>query len=185
MRRSNLLIIVGLAVANLLLLGACQVPRIQLFGSGEQGISLAVGDEVSLAFFTNYMNFDTGVTLDAGADYAFRIAILSHWVDADIDTNQAGEPLDERGFSNSLMPFEWAGSLRRSRNHNWFELMLRQSDCPRESLAGVSDLDFDAESGSYRFLARCSGKLALFVNDSYGFYGNNAGYANILLTRLN
>lgn len=184
MHRTTLLTLAGVFAASLLLLGACQAPRLNLFGAAGPGAPLAVGEEVNLDFFTSYLNFDTGVSLDAGADYAFRITILSHWIDRDIDVNEAGEPLDERGFGNSLMPFEWAGNLRRSRSHNWFELMLRQPDCPRDSLAGVSDLQYDAASGSYRFVAACSGNLALFVNDSYGFYGNNAGYANILLTRL-
>ena len=185
MRRSTLLTIAGLAGASLILLGACQAPRLNLFGGGEPGTPLAVGEEAKIDFFTNAMNLDSGVSLDAGAEYALRIAILSHWIDLDIERNEAGEPLDERGFGNSLMPFEWAGNLRRSREHNWFELMLRQPDCASASLAGVSDLAFDSESGSYRYVASCDGNLALFVNDSYGFYGNNAGYANISLTRLN
>ena len=185
MRRSALFVVVGIAGASILLLGACQAPRINLFGSGAPGTPLAVGEAAKIDFFTSSMNINTGVSLDAGAEYALRIAILSHWIDRDIERNEAGQPLDERGFGNSLMPYEWAGNLRRSRDHNWFELMLRQPDCAGASLAGVSDLEFDSESESYRFVATCSGNLALFVNDSYGFYGNNTGYANISLTRLN
>ena len=185
MRRSAFFAVVGIAGAGILLLGACQAPRINLFGSGAPGTPLAVGEAAKIDFFTSSINANTGVSLDAGAEYALRIAILSNWIDLDIDRNEAGQLLDERGFSNSLMPFEWFSYLRRSRDHNWFELMLRQPDCARESLAGISDLAYDSESESYRFVATCSGNLALFVNDSYGTYGNNTGYANISLTRLN
>lgn len=185
MRRSTILTIAGISAASILLLAACQTPRLNIFRYGQPGTPLAVGDEVKIDFFTDEMNFNTGFALDAGAGYALGITILSAWIDRDIDTNEAGEELDERGFDNSLMPWDWAGYLRRSRDHNWFELMLHQPSCPRASLTGVSDLEFDGESGSYNFVASCDGNLALFVNDSVGFYGNNAGYANISLTRLN
>lgn len=185
MRRSTISTIAGIAAASMLLLAACGAPRLNVFRFGAPGTPLAVGDEVKIDFFTNEMNFNTGVALDAGAGYAFNIAILSAWIDHDIEANEAGEELDERGFDNSLMPYDWMGYLRRSRDHNWFELMLHQPSCPRASLAGVSDLEFDEENGSYRFVASCDGNLALFVNDSVGFYGNNVGYANISLIRLN
>ena len=185
MRRSTILTIAGLSAASILLLAACAAPQLNIFRYGEPGTPLAVGDDVKIDFFTNEMNFNTGVALDEGAGYALDIAILSAWIDRDIDTNEAGEQLDERGFGNSLMPYDWVGYLRRSRDHNWFELMLHQPSCPRASLIGVSDLEFDEESGSYSFVATCNGNLALFVNDSVGFYSNNVGYANISLARLN
>ncbi len=184
MRRSTILTIAGISAASILLLAACEAPRVNLFRYSEPGTPLALGDEVKLDFFTNEMSFNTGVLLEAGAGYAFNIAILSAWIDRDVDTNETGEKLDERGFDNSLMPYDWVGYLRRSRDHNWFELMLHQPSCARASLIGVSDLEFDEESGSYGFVATCDGNLALFVNDSVGFYGNNVGYANISLTRL-
>ncbi len=185
MRRSTILTISGISAASCLLLVACAAPQVNIFRYGEPGTPLAAGDAAKLDFFTNEMNFNTGVALDAGAGYALSITILSAWIDRDIDTNEDGEQLDERGFDNSLMPWSWAGHLRRSRDHNWFELMLHQPSCPRASLTGVSDLEFDEASGSYSFIAACDGNLALFVNDSVGFYGNNAGYANISLARLN
>ncbi len=185
MRRPITLTIAGLAAASVLLLAACQAPQVNIFRFSAPGTPLAVGDEVKIDFFTNEMNLNTGYALDAGADYALGITILSAWIDLDIDTNENGEALDERGFDNSLMPWAWAGFLRRSRDHNWFELMLHQPSCPRASLTGVSDLEFDEESGGYRFAATCDGNLALFVNDSVGFYANNVGYANVSLTRLN
>ena len=83
------------------------------------------------------------------------------------------------------MPVQWLGWTRRSRSHNWFELMLMQPACRSGSLRGVSDLSIDEASGSYNFVATCDGNLTLFVNDSFGFYSNNAGYANIGLTRVN
>jgi len=167
-----------------ILLTACQNPVASVFGTGAPGAPLAVGEEVKIDFFTNAMKLDTGVELEAGSAYALRIATLSNWIDLDIEANEAGGKLDERGFGNSLMRWEWMGYLRRSREHNWFELMLHQPACPRASLVGVSELAFDAASGEYRFTATCDGKLALFVNDSVGRYGDNAGYANISLSRL-
>ncbi|MCH8264327.1 MAG: hypothetical protein IIC10_02935 [Proteobacteria bacterium] len=43
----------------------------------------------------------------------------------------------------------------------------------------------DEAGGVYSFVAACDGKLTLFVNDSYGFYGSNADFANISLSRVN
>jgi|TARA_B110000196_G_scaffold317718_1_gene331437 hypothetical protein len=60
-----------------------------------------------------------------------------------------------------------------------------QPNCVSDSLRGVTDLNVDEASGSYNFVAACDGKLTLFVNDSYGFYGNNVGFANISLSRVN
>ena len=185
MRQTTILTIAGVSAASVLLLVACSAPQVNLLRSGPPGTPMTVGDNVKIDFFTNEMNFDTGVALDSGAGYALSITILNTWIDRDIETNEAGEKLDERGFDNSLMRYEWVGYLRRSREHNWFELMLHQPACPRSSLTGVSDLEFDEDSGKYSFIATCNGNLALFVNDSVGFYGNNAGYANISLTRLN
>ncbi len=102
-----------------------------------------------------------------------------------LETNENNAPLDEYGFANSIMPVEAVLVLKRSRRHTWFELMLFQTNCKRSSLRGISDRDFDEASGSYNFVATCDGKLSLFVNDSYGFYGNNSGFASISLSRVN
>ena len=73
---STILTIAGISAASILLLAACQTPRLNLFRYGEPGTPLAVGDEVKIDFFTNEMNFNTGVALDAGAGYALDITIL-------------------------------------------------------------------------------------------------------------
>ena len=83
------------------------------------------------------------------------------------------------------MPLAAMALLKRSRDHNWFELMLLQANYKGSSLRGISDLNFDEASGSYNFVATCDGKLSLSVNDSHGFYGNNSGFASISLSRVN
>jgi len=168
-----------------LYLTACAVPIATFFDDSGGGRDLARGESATLHFFTNDPNLDTGVRLNAGTRYAVDVVILSNWTDSYIEENETGETLDETGFANSVMPFEWLGFTRRSRQNRWFELMLYQPDCGRESLRGVTELDVDETNGSYQFIASCDGKLSMFVNDSPGFYGNNAGYANINLSRVN
>jgi hypothetical protein len=170
---------------SMLILGACAIPNYLPLGDASEEHPLSSRESVTLHFFTNINNFNTGVALQAGSKYQFEITLLSHWQDGDISANEHDEPLNAYGFANSVMPFEPISLFKRSRHHNWFELMLMQPNCKRESLRGISDLNFDEASGSYNFVATCDGKLTLFVNDSYGFYGNNLGFASISLSRVN
>ena len=174
-----------LALVALLLLPACRAAIFMPLLPQDPGLLLAQGEAVNLHFFTNDANFDTGIALQSGASYTLNMAILSNWIDSYIDTNEDELPLDERGFADSQMPYEFVKYVKRSRQHRWFELMLYQPNCRDASLKGVSDLSFDAQSTSYNFVASCDGKLTLFVNDSPGFYSNNVGYANIALSRIN
>lgn len=149
------------------------------------GEPLSSGDNTRLHFFTSEPNFHTDIGLASGATYALKVELLSNWSDATIDENELGHALDEKGFDNSVMPFEWLGNVRRSTEHNWFELMLFQRNCKESSMQGISDLTFNQETKSYEFTASCNGALSLFVNDTRGFYGNNTGYANLSVSRLN
>lgn len=166
-----------------LLATACAVPPVSLMDM-RSGQTLATGESATVHFFPAQANLDTGLVLAAGSRYTLDIKLLNYWVDGDIDTTAAGEPIDEYGFGNQQMPFDFLGALRRSNSHNWFELMLYQPRCAGESLRGISELEMNESSGSYSFVADCDGKLALFVNDSHFAYGNNLGYANIALSRL-
>jgi len=79
------------------------------------------------------------------------VQLLSNWIDGDIETNEQGEALHETGFANSQMPYEFLGMTRRSKTHNWFELMLMQPNCKSSSLRGVSELSINEANGSYDF----------------------------------
>jgi hypothetical protein len=168
--------------AGAAVVSGCSIGGITIFTNNDAGTPLAVGDSANTHFFTREMNHDTGITLESGARYAMGVTILSNWIDSDIATNELELPLDEKGFSNSQMPWDWIGLTRRSKEHNWFELMLKQPGC--SGALGVSDLDYNEDEGRYSFIANCSGDLQLFVNDAIGFYGNNIGYANISVSRL-
>lgn len=168
-----------------LALTACATPAWLPIRHKESGRILNPGEQATLHFFTREAHVDTGLQLQAGAAYQLNIKLLSYWIDGTIDRNELASKLDEKGFANSVMPAQWMGWLRRSRTHNWFELMLVQRNCKSGSLKGISDIAFDEASGSYNFVATCDGNLSLFVNDSHGFYSNNAGYANIALSRVN
>jgi len=171
---------IGLIIGAATVTG-CNTAGIPFFTTNDTSAVLAAGESANTHFFTSEMNHDSGIALEAGARYTVDITILSHWIDSDIETNEADQPLDEKGFANSLMPWQWTGLTRRSQSHNWFELMLKQPGC---SVLGVSDLE-NNDNGGYNFTANCSGQLRLFVNDTVGFYGNNVGYANITVSRLN
>ena len=177
-----------------MILSSCSLPGMIFNDYHDPGSALAVGEEVAIKFFTSDANFDTGVNLRSGSRYSLDIKILSHWIDNYIEENENNEPLDERGFSeekmarefeNSWLPYDLARLTKRSKPHRWFELMLMQYNCAGDSLQGVTDLTIDEASGNYNFVAACDGKLTLFVNDSHGFYGNNAGFANLSLSRVN
>lgn len=167
-----------------LALSSCSWP-LWISGTDDSGSSLAAGNDVNMHFFTNIPNFDTGVRLLEGGEYAIDIRILSNWVDSTIAKNEDGNAVDERGFADSEMSHDWVSWTKRSRNNRWFELMLFQANCPKQSRQGITELNIDEASGSYNFVAACDGKLTLFVNDSHGFYSNNVGYANIALARVN
>lgn len=163
---------------------ACTAPGWLALGDTKPGEILMPGETTRFNFFTNIPNFNTEVELQAGAQYELKINLLSNWIDSTIDKDEHGQTLNQNGYADSLMPIPAASLLKRSREHNWFELMLRQTNCKRSSLVGISDLDFDEASGSYNFVATCDGKLTLFVNDSHGFYSNNSGFARISLSRV-
>ena len=172
------------AVLATVSLSSCTVPGWMSLGDAQSGEVLMPGETAALQFFTNIPNFDTEVGLQASSQYELKINLLSNWVDSTIAKNEKGQSLDQYGFADSVMPLQAVSLLKRSREHNWFELMLLQANCKRSSLVGISDLTFDEASGSYNFVATCDGKLTLFVNDSYGFYGNNSGFASISLSRV-
>ena len=166
-------------------ISACTVPGWMPRGDADPGEILLLGKSTTLLFFTNVANFDSEVGLEASAQYKLTITRLSNWVDSSIETNEKNQDLDQYGFADSLMPLAAMALLKRSRDHNWFELMLLQANCKGSSLRGISDLNFDEANGSYNFVATCDGKLSLYVNDSHGFYGNNSGFASISLSRVN
>ncbi|GJM13694.1 MAG: hypothetical protein DHS20C12_20970 [Pseudohongiella sp.] len=174
----------ALAILSAAAVAACSFPGWMSLGDSEPGEILMPGETATLQFFTNIPNFDTQVGLQENGQYALKINLLSNWVDSTIDKNENNQALDQFGFADSMMPMPGASMLKRSREHNWFELMLLQANCKRSSLVGISDLTFDEASGSYNFVATCDGKLTLFVNDSHGFYGNNSGFASISLSRV-
>ena len=172
------------ALLAIVSLTSCTIPGWMSLGDAQSKV-LMPGEKATLQFFTNIPNFDTDVGLQASAQYVLKINLLSNWVDSTIDKNEKEQTLDQYGFADSVMPLPAVSLLKCSREHNWFELMLLQANCKRSSLVGISDLTFDEASGSYNFVATCDGKLTLFVNDSYGFYGNNSGFASISLSRAN
>jgi hypothetical protein len=173
-----------LAMLALLLacLTGCATPGLPFLGDPGDNETLAVGETKSIHFLARERNYDAGVTLVQGSRYTLSVSYLSNWVDSKIEQNEAGEAISESGFDNSLMAVPQLGSLRRSRRHNWFELMLFQPSCRGSSLKGVTDLE-QLDDG-YRFTAACDGNLHLFVNDAPGFYLNNQGYANLSLSRI-
>jgi hypothetical protein len=172
------------ALLAIVSLTSCTIPGWMSLGDSQPSEVLMPGEKATLQFFTNIPNFDTDVGLQASAQYVLKINLLSNWVDNTFDKNEKEQTLDQYGFADSMMPIQGVSLLKRSREHKWFELMLQQANCKRSSLVGISDLTFDEASGSYNFVATCDGKLTLFVNDSYGFYGNNSGFASISLSRV-
>jgi len=152
---------------------------------GNSGQSLAPGQSTSFRFFTTAQATHSGVNLAAGSAYRLEFPMVSNWIDGGIDTDENGDAIGLTGFADGRMPLETLSLLKRSRQHRWFELILYQDGCRRDSLIGITELNFDTASNSYLYQAPCSGDLKLFVNDSQGFYVNNSGFAHIKITRTN
>lgn len=166
-------------------LSACTVPGWMSIGDAQLGNVLMPSETAALQFFTTIPNFDTEVGLQANVQYEFKKNLLSNWVDGNIDKNEKRQSLDQYGSANSVMPLPAVSLLKRSREHNWFELMLLQANCKHSTLVWISDLTFDEACSNYNFVATCDGILTLFVNDSYGFHSNNSSFASISLSRVN
>ena len=150
---------------------------------GNSGQSLAPGQSTSFRFFTTDQATHSGVNLAAGSNYRLEFPLVSNWIDGTIEADENGEAIGLNGFADSQMPRESLALLKRSRQHRWFELMLYQDGCRRDSLTGITELNFDAASNTYLYQAPCNGDLRLFVNDSQGAYVNNVGFAHIRITR--
>ena len=152
---------------------------------GNSGQSLIPGESTSFRFFTTDQATHSGVNMAAGASYRLEFPIVSNWIDGNIETDENGNAIGLNGFADSQMPLQTLSLLKRSGQHRWFELMLYQDGCRRDSLIGITELNFDTSSDSYLYQAPCNGDLKLFVNDSVGFYVNNVGFAHIRITRTN
>lgn len=176
------LIIAGLLA---LLLAGCNLRMYIDQDPQDAGRSLANGESASFRFFTSDPAAESGVNLARDATYRLQVSMVSNWSDGTILADRDGGQIGPRGFGDDLMPYRGLSLLKRSRQHNWFELMIYQDGCRSQSLRGVTDLDYDAGSDSYSFRAACSGDLKLFVNDGQGFYVNNSGMANMTITRSN
>jgi hypothetical protein len=142
---------------------------------GNSGRSLAPGQFTSFRFFTTDQTSHSGVNATEGASYRLEFPIVSNWIDGQIESDENGNPIGLAGFADSQMPRDSYSLLKRSRQHR----------CRRDSLVGISELNFDAASQSYLYRAPCNGDLKLFVNDGQGFYVNNIGFAHIRITRSN
>ena len=112
------------AILDTVSLSACIVPGWMSIGDAQPGNVLMPGRTAALQFFTTIPNFDTEVGLQANVQYEFKTNLLSNWVDSNIDKNEKRQSLDQYGFANSVMPLPAVSLLKRSREHNWFELML-------------------------------------------------------------
>lgn len=180
----------GTRVLRVLLLLCCLLPvacsyniRLPYLYAGDEGQLLQPGESAQFMFFTNDARADSGISLQAGADYTITIQLLSNWSDGHIHMDEYGQPLGLLGFSDTLMGSPLFNHFKRSGSHRWFELMLYQDNCPGDSLQGFSQLSLDSATGTYSYRAVCSGKLSFHVNDAWGFYNNNAGMASIAITR--
>lgn len=152
---------------------------------GNSGQSLAPGQSTSFRFFTTEPTSHSGVNMAEGGSYRLEFPLVSNWIDGSIESDENGNPIGLGGFADSQMPLDSIALLKRSRQHRWFELMVYQDGCRRDSLSGISELSYDEASSSYLYQAPCEGDLKLFVNDSQGFYTNNVGFAHIRITRTN
>ena len=143
-----------------------------------------------MSFDASAVCYATGIMLENGGRYALTIKSREpHWYDRTIETSPAG-------FNSLDAPSWWqkigmvlALPMRRELIRPWFRVVARTGAVGGEE----SFLDPDPKDHSIDEVMRATrdGELFLFVNDAVlgvpglegVFYSNNAGSADVTITR--
>jgi uncharacterized protein (DUF2235 family) len=109
----------------------------------------------------------TPVWIEAGQYYVVHVETTEEWKDNDL-------PAGPGGLTQTPAWMEKNRTARRIKDQPWYALMASIGPDEEEVIA----------IGSGRSIRpRTTGRLYLFVNDAYGFYGNNHGKATIAVER--
>lgn len=163
---------------------------------------LVAGQPTFIELFAHQKCALTGVFLDSNERYQLEIVHMSNIQDGGISASygevtpwpgcqrssqgqlMVSQPITELGFCNTGMTRFPMSMLRRSKKHNWFELILSSNNCASNTHIGLSELEKGAKASQYIFKPRYDGELSLFVNDSVWFYANNKGYFRFRLEKI-
>ena len=124
--------------------------------------------DVPFNFDTKHPFAATPVMIESGQIYSIEVSEDGDWKDKDIPADAGG--VDKPSHVQNLIGF-----TKRVSDQPWFKVMA--SVGPREG-------ELIPIGKKKTFMAKTSGRLYLFVNDAYGFYGNNEGTAKVTVTKF-
>lgn len=142
-------------------------------------LQLAPGESARVTGFdTRAVRFDTGIEIENGGTYRFKIIEIPYWCDKSIPARKDGFVDGKDAEPLLFTTTEW---LRRDPEGIWFELLGQIAES--ETLIHIGT------GKDARMTANRPGRLYLFVNDvevpflTWYFYDNNHGTADIVVTR--
>lgn len=152
------------------------LPGDELHQSGK-GKPLEVGQKARIEIRAIEKFCWSGVRVEAGATYEFRIAQHETWTDATIECGPEGWKTEQLSWFKEafVRPLE---DNRRVPDAAWFELIGSVSDDGQE-LHRIG-----AGGPDNRLTARRTGDLFCFANDVDWKYGNNSGALHAIVQRV-
>jgi hypothetical protein len=148
---------------------------------------LSPGESSSFYALAHRRRNHSGIALEQGGRYRFRIEPLDVWYDDDI----AADPIEGWGrgkFSSWRKLVRWLG--RESGASSQHDLMVLMGEIGDEDQGLFAFADHvtaeqpSANAAEGSFEARADGELFAFANDSPWFYGNNCGYVRVTVERV-
>jgi uncharacterized protein (DUF2235 family) len=125
---------------------------------------------VEFVFDTRNSLQATPVWLEKDTEYRVTATVLTDWYDNEHEAGPMGIPAEKESAT-----MKWLGFTRRAPDEPWFKLM---------ALIGA-DSETPIAIGKTNLLRPYhSGRLYLFVNDTFGCYRNNKGTATIRVVYL-
>jgi len=121
----------------------------------------------------------TGILLQAGKSYRIEVLPGARWRDGSIkELDGAGWDRGDVRFGIKEAAIAAAEPFRRvtGRGAKWFTLCGCVGDSDRKAIV--------IGNKRARWKVKESGELCVFANDLDGYYGNNSGYLNLLVTLL-
>ena len=135
------------------------------------------GESIEIPVMAHQYHNRTGVLLESGANYSFKVMDGQHWTDGGIDCDADGWERDNQdiGWIKKLA----IGGMKPYRRHpdsDWFKLIGAVGDNDDEMFViGNSNIEYSP---------RQSGEFCPFANDLKRLYGNNEGRICLTVTRI-
>jgi len=139
---------------------------------------LNVGNSKELYVMANVKFNQTGVLVDKGEKYSFKIDVKQKWYDASIECTPKGWTRKNKSLSLLQKPIIWfMEDNRRHPKAKWFEII---GTINRNDIDNFKILDHISKT---EYSPTAKGELYLYANDLESKYGNNRGTIMLTITR--